>query len=41
LGRRQEAREICGKGIEAASRQSDVHARDHLEAFLAQVDDDR
>jgi predicted Zn-dependent protease len=41
LDRRQEAREICGKGIEAASRRSDVHARDHLEAVLALLDDDR
>jgi hypothetical protein len=39
LGRQPEAREIYGKGIEAASRRDDQHARDHLEAVLAQLDD--
>ena len=41
LGRRSEAREIYGKGIEAARRRDDPHARDHLEAVLLQLDDDK
>jgi predicted Zn-dependent protease len=41
LGRRPEAREVYGKGIEAARRRDDTHARDHLEAVLSGLDDDR
>jgi tetratricopeptide (TPR) repeat protein len=41
LGQRLEAGEVFGKGIEAALRRNDTHARDHLEALLAQLDDDK
>ena len=34
LGRREEARQTYRQGIEAASRKSDTHARDELQAAL-------
>jgi len=40
LGRRDDARQLYGKGIEAAGRRNDVHAREHLQALLAQLDAD-
>ena len=41
LGQRGQAREIYAKGIAAAGRRSDGHARDHLEAALAELDADK
>jgi hypothetical protein len=38
LGRQSEAREIYGKGIAAAERRKDQHARSHLETMLAAID---
>lgn len=40
LGRRQDARQLYAQGIEATIRRNDVHARQHLEALLVQVDSD-
>ena len=40
LGRRDEARRLYAKGMDAAGRRDDVHAREHLQALLAQVDED-
>jgi predicted RNA polymerase sigma factor len=40
LGRRDEARALYGKGIEAAERKHEPHARDHLESLLADLDSD-
>ena len=34
LGRLHEARALYGRGIEACTRRSDTHTRDHLEAAL-------
>jgi len=41
LDRRQEARELYGKGIAACSRRGDGHARDHLESALAELGADK
>ena len=41
LDRREQARELYGKGIAAASRRGDAHACDHLEAALAQLEIDK
>jgi len=41
LGRLAEARALYGKGIEACSRQSDAHARDHLESALDALDTEK
>ena len=41
FGQREQAREIYGKGIEAARRRGDAHARDHLESALAELDIDK
>lgn len=41
LGQRERAREIFGKGIDAAGRRNDGHARDHLEAALAELEVDK
>ena len=40
LGRRDDARHLYAKGIEVTGRRNDVHAREHLEALLAQVEGD-
>jgi tetratricopeptide (TPR) repeat protein len=40
LGRREQAREVFARGIEAAGRRNDAHARDHLESSLAELDQD-
>ena len=37
LDRAEKAREIYAKGIEAASRRNDAHAREHLESLLAEI----
>jgi predicted RNA polymerase sigma factor len=37
LGRAGEARAVYGKGIEAATRKQDAHAREHLESMLGQL----
>ena len=37
LGRREEAQETYRRGIEAALRNGDLHARDELEAALSEV----
>jgi len=34
LGRREEARAVYGKGIEACARRNDAHMRDHLQSAL-------
>jgi tetratricopeptide (TPR) repeat protein len=41
LGRLAEARALYGKGIEACSRQSDAHTRDHLESALDALDTEK
>jgi hypothetical protein len=41
LGRREDARGVLGKGIEAAGRRNDAHALDHLESSLAELDADK
>jgi predicted Zn-dependent protease len=38
LGRGADARGVYAKGIEAAGRKNDAHAREHLEAMLAEID---
>jgi predicted Zn-dependent protease len=40
LGRKHEAREVYSKGIAAAERRKDPHARSHLETMLAALDAD-
>jgi predicted Zn-dependent protease len=37
LDRREQARAIYGRGIEAAGRRNDTHAREHLESLLAEL----
>ena len=41
LGRRDEARGLFGKGIEAAGRRGDAHTRAHLESALTDLDADK
>jgi tetratricopeptide (TPR) repeat protein len=38
LGRIEEAKELYRRGIEAAGRKADAHARDELEAALANLE---
>jgi len=38
LGRVDEARAMLGRGIEACTRRNDVHAREHLESVLAEIE---
>ncbi len=38
LGRGGDARALYAKGIEAAARKNDAHAREHLEGMLAELD---
>ena len=40
LGRRADARDLYARGIEVTGRRNDVHAREHIEALLAQVEGD-
>lgn len=40
LGRKDEARAVYGRGIAAAERRKDEHARAHLETMLATLDAD-
>jgi tetratricopeptide (TPR) repeat protein len=39
LGRHQEAAEVYRRGVEAASRAGDAHARSELEAALAELEE--
>ena len=41
LDRSDEARLVYGKGIEACTRKSDAHTRDHLESALAALGTDK
>jgi predicted Zn-dependent protease len=40
LGRLDQARQLYAKGIEAADRRRDVHAREHLQALLGEAEAD-
>lgn len=39
LGRAAAARDVYARGVAAASRKQDAHAREHLESMLAQLDE--
>jgi hypothetical protein len=41
LGRREDARAVYQKGIEACARRNDGHARAHLESALTELDSDK
>ena len=41
LGRRDDARLVYARGLEAADRRNEAHARDHLETLVAALDADK